>query len=71
VSDEIQNLIMRITHGKSYECVVRPDACPLCGTVAVTELPPPIRAEQPDDTVLVCHPALGGCNCGFTLEGES
>jgi hypothetical protein len=52
--------------GSTYQCVVRHTACPVClskGTI--TELPPPLRREQPDGTMMVCHPALGGCNTGF------
>ena len=39
--------------------------CLLCGAVAVVRLTPTQRAEQPDGTTWVCHPALGGCNWGF------
>lgn len=50
-----------------YTCEVEPGACPFCYAVgAVTELPPPILAVQPDDTTHVCNPALGGCNHGFS-----
>src|SRR6266566_7200231 len=41
-------------------------ACPLCGKRAIVELTPEQRLAQPDDTTHVCHPALGGCNHGFT-----
>lgn len=41
-------------------------ACPQCGARAVVELTPEQRLAQPDDTTHVCHPALGGCNHGFT-----
>lgn len=40
--------------------------CPLCGKRAIVELTPEQRLAQPDDTTHVCHPALGGCNHGFT-----
>ncbi len=40
--------------------------CPLCGTLAIVALTPVQRLAQPDDTTHVCHPALGGCNHGFT-----
>lgn len=43
-------------------------ACPLCGVRAIVELTPAQRLSQPDDTTHVCHPALGGCNHGFTDE---
>lgn len=43
--------------------------CPMCGaTLTLTELPPPLKAIQPDRTTHVCHPALGGCNQGFEVE---
>ncbi len=45
--------------------------CPMCGANAIVELPPLIRAIQPDDTTLVCHPMWGGCNQGWTLDEES
>lgn len=55
-----------ILEGKAYECKIAPGACPLCGALdAVTELPPPLRAKQPDKTTHVCNPALDGCNHGF------
>lgn len=41
-------------------------SCPLCGKRAIVELTPEQRLAQPDDTTHVCHPALGGCNHGFT-----
>ena len=41
-------------------------ACPLCGQRTIVELTPAQRLAQPDDTTHVCHPALGGCNHGFT-----
>ena len=40
--------------------------CPLCGAYAIVELTPAQRLAQPDDTTHVCHPALQGCNHGFT-----
>lgn len=52
----------------AYECVIHPAACPSCGVPrTVTELPPPLKAQQADGTTHVCHPSLGGCNHGFTL----
>ena len=42
--------------------------CKLCGAEAIVELTPEQRLAQPDDTTHVCHPALGGCNHGFTDE---
>lgn len=43
--------------------------CPKCGAAStLTELPPPLRAIQPDGTTHVCHPALGGCNHGFEVK---
>lgn len=41
--------------------------CPLCGADAVLLLNLQTRSEQPDATVAVCHPLLGGCNHGFAL----
>jgi hypothetical protein len=41
-------------------------ACPECGVRAIVELTPEQQLAQPDDTTHVCHPALGGCNHGFT-----
>jgi hypothetical protein len=40
--------------------------CPKCGKLAIVELTPAQRLAQPDDTTHVCHPALDGCNFGFT-----
>lgn len=42
--------------------------CPACGVRAIVALSPAQRLAQPDDTSHVCHPALGGCNHGFTLK---
>lgn len=44
-------------------------ACPLCGERAVMRLTQDQLKAQPDDTTLVCHPALGGCNHGFAVDG--
>lgn len=44
-------------------------ACPLCGVQAVVPLPAWLVERQPDDTTLVCHPGLKGCNHGFAIEG--
>lgn len=54
-----------VLDGENYNCEIMPGACPFCLVVAVTELPPPLLAMQPDGTTHVCHPALGGCNHGF------
>jgi len=52
--------------GSTYQCVVRHTACPVCGSKGtITELPPPLRAEQTDGTMMVCLPVLHGCNTGF------
>lgn len=45
---------------------IREDACPFCGVVAITGLPPRLMAEQTDGTTHLCHPVLGGCNHGFS-----
>lgn len=42
--------------------------CPMCYLNTVVPLTPKQLAEQPDDTTHVCHPALGGCNQGFSLN---
>jgi hypothetical protein len=41
--------------------------CPICGVRAVVPLTKELRAQQPDATTHVCHPAIGGCNHGFEL----
>jgi hypothetical protein len=51
-----------------FEVNVLDGACSSCLVEAVTELPPPLLAEQPDDTTHVCNPALGGCNQGYALK---
>lgn len=43
--------------------------CPLCKAEAVLPLDAATRALQPDDTLYVCHPLLGGCNHGFAAAG--
>lgn len=40
--------------------------CAKCGKRAVVALSPALLARQPDDTTHVCHPALDGCNHGFS-----
>jgi hypothetical protein len=50
-------------------CDIRKDACPFCGKVALVELPKFMLKVQPDDTTIVCHPAIGGCNQGFAKAG--
>lgn len=52
--------------------------CKFCRAPAVVRLPDALIAIQPDDTTHVCHPAVGGCNQGFsdrpasgTVAGES
>jgi len=51
--------------GQRYDSPVE-SMCPKCGALAVIELPPALRAAQPDDTTHVCHPSAGGCNHGFS-----
>lgn len=54
---------------RAYKCQVLPQTCPICkakGTLV--GLPPPILKQQPDDTNVVCHPNLKGCNHGFSLD---
>lgn len=46
----------------------RPPGGSLCGAHAIVELPPALKAEQPDDTTHVCLPAVGGCNHGFAKD---
>lgn len=41
--------------------------CPMCKKFAVVNLAPHLLARQPDDTTHICHPALGGCNHGFSV----
>lgn len=51
----------------SFFTAIEPGACPFCFVEnAVTALPAPLLAQQPDDTTHVCNPALGGCNQGFS-----
>ncbi len=53
--------------GAVFTC--RVDAvCQFCGAVALVSLPLPLLQAQPDDTTHVCHPALGGCNHGFSCK---
>ena len=55
-----------------FVCRVEPGACPLCGALdAVVQLPPPVLAEQPDETTHVCHPSLGGCNVGYARSSSA
>ena len=42
--------------------------CPLCDVDALAFLPDALLAVQPDDTSVVCVPALGGCNHGFAMD---
>lgn len=42
--------------------------CMLCGAAAIVKLPPPLLAQQPDDTTHVCHPMFRGCNHGFAKD---
>jgi hypothetical protein len=53
---------------ETFTCKVLPTLCRFCGARAITALPPPILAKQPDDTTHVCHPGVGGCNQGFTID---
>lgn len=45
--------------------------CPLCGHLAICELPPVLLAKQTDGTTLVCHPLHGGCNHGFARDDDA
>lgn len=54
--------------GKAYDCVILPRNCPKCGVHALVGLPKPVIKAQPDETNIVCHPAIGGCNHGFFME---
>ena len=45
--------------------------CHLCGCAAIVPLPPPLLAEQTDETTHVCLPQIGGCNTGFTYEAAA
>lgn len=42
--------------------------CSVCKAHAIVELTPRLKALQPDDTVLVCHPGFRGCNTGFAVD---
>jgi len=53
--------------GKTYVSKVISIVCPMCGALAVVELPEAIKAKQPDGTTHVCHPIPGGCNHGFSM----
>ncbi len=50
----------------AYRCEVLQAPCPRCAALALTQLPPPLLEQQPDETTHVCHPMLGGCNRGFS-----
>jgi hypothetical protein len=64
-------VIVWTVKGKGYECRILPGICPRClSKDRIVELPPPVLAEQPDDTTHVCNPALGGCNHGFSLKSD-
>jgi hypothetical protein len=56
---------------EGFCCSVLPMLCPTCGARALTALPPPELAKQPDDTTHVCHPAIGGCNIGFAIDNPA
>jgi hypothetical protein len=43
-----------------------PTICHFCRVPAVLPLDEATRAKQPDDSTHVCHPALGGCNQGYS-----
>lgn len=45
--------------------------CPRCNVHAIVPLTQTQLREQPDDTTLVCHPALGGCNHGFAVDAKA
>lgn len=57
--------------GIAYTSTTIDRVCTHCLEDAVIALPAPILAEQPDETTHVCHPLAGGCNQGFSLEGET
>lgn len=44
-----------------------PALCPRCGVRALLPLDAATAAARDDDTLLVCHPLLAGCNVGFGL----
>lgn len=46
--------------------VVNP--CPKCGKRSLALLTLEQRQAQPDATMIVCHPLLGGCNHGFSID---
>ncbi len=66
VVSRARGLVKWIFTDKTYDCALESGACPFCLKVAVVQLPPPLLAVQPDDTTHVCHPALDGCNHGFS-----
>lgn len=53
--------------GKAEETKIE-GICPHCFAYAVAWLPKALLKVQPDDTTLVCVPALGGCNQGFAFD---
>lgn len=57
-----------VVNSRSYVCEVLPEPCPACGKFSLTGLPDPIRRAQPDNTNVVCNPALKGCNQGYELD---
>jgi hypothetical protein len=61
-----QQFTWHINH-QTYVVEHLPTACPMCGAPAIVALPPPLLAQQPDDTTHVCFAPLGGCNHGFSV----
>jgi hypothetical protein len=65
----LNDLFVEVSGNQMKEAwiVTKADAkpCPLCGALAVVELPQWLKDKQPDTTTHVCHPALDGCNHGF------
>lgn len=57
---------MRYSNGVTLYTDADKQQCPQCSAVAVVPLNPVQLAAQPDNTTLVCHPALGGCNQGYS-----
>ena len=43
--------------------------CPSCHKVTVLPMLPALAAEQTDGTTHVCHPFIGGCDMGFSIDG--
>lgn len=56
-----------VIDGTVHKCAKLPLPCPMCGKHSLAALPPPLLVQQPDETNVVCMPALGGCNQGFEV----